>query len=157
MDLSVSRLRPRVIGIRGKLLVLGVGSVALTAGALVLTAAWQSAAFSADAQHETQKLIDADMDHITASVYNLVKAQDQSIQQEVDHNLAVAVDKVAANGGLTLDGTRTVEWTATNQFTQLPVSVTLPAMDLGGTWIGQTNDLKTHSPVVDDVKALVGG
>ncbi len=157
MTLLISRLRRRRLGIRGKLLILGVGCVALTAGALVATAAWQGAAFSADAQHETQKLIDADIDHITSSVYNLVKAQDQSIQQEVDHNLAVALDKVAVKGGLSLDGARTVDWTATNQLTQAPVPVTLPAMNLGDTWIGQTNDLKTYSPIVDDVKALVGG
>ena len=114
--------------------------------------------FSGAAQQETQKLIDADIDHITASVYNLVKAQDQSIQQQVDGNLAVALDKIRAKGGLAVDVKgSTVEWTAVNQLTQVETTVTLPRMNLGDGWVGMTSDLKTYTPIVDDVKELVGG
>ena len=158
MKLPSRQLLSRRPGIRGKLLLLGVGCVVITALSLVVTAAWQAGEFGAAAGRENQKLVDADIDHMAGGVVNLVKAQDQSIQKQVDGNLAVALDKISTQGGLSLDEKgQTVDWTAVNQLTKETHPVTLPRLNLGDTWVGKTDDLKTYSPIVDDLKKLVGG
>ncbi len=158
MTLPSLHLLSRRPGIRGKLLLLGVGCVVITALSLVVTAAWQAGEFGTAAGRENQKLVDADIDHMAAGVFNLVKAQDQSIQKQVDGNLAVALDKISSKGGLALDEKgQTVEWTAVNQLTKESQPITLPRLNLGDTWLGKTDDLKTYIPVVDDLKKLVGG
>ena len=89
---------------------------------------------------ETQKLIDADIDHITTSVYDLVKAQDQSIQQQVDGNLAVALDKIDAKGGLGVDP----DGTTVDVDGRQPAHAgdarrsRLPRINLGDEWVGMT-------------------
>jgi hypothetical protein len=44
-----------------------------------------------------------------------------------------------------------------NQLTNAATSVELPKMMVGGTWLGQNRDMKATTPVVDDIKQLVGG
>ncbi len=71
-------------------MLLGIGGVLLTALVLVAVGFWQSNVSSAQAQNEVNKLIDADLDHITEGVYNLIQAQDKLMQQKVNNDLNVA-------------------------------------------------------------------
>ncbi len=76
--------------IRTKLMLLGIGCVLITAMGMVIVAVWQGDVFSRQARMEAEKLIDADLNHITENVYNMIKSQDESIQQKVNHDLNVA-------------------------------------------------------------------
>ena len=51
----------------------------------------------------------------------------------------------------------TVAWDAIDQMRKQGHRVELPKMQLGRQWLGQNRDANTPSPLVDQVKALVGG
>jgi methyl-accepting chemotaxis protein len=135
---------------------MAMGGAVLASIVLVTVGAWQSNVFGDRAEAEVRELIDADLDHITEGVYNLVKAQDEAVQLKVNHDLNVARYVLHHEGSVTLSG-ETVPWTAVNQYTQEAMEVELPMMMVGGAWLGRNTDLETETLVVDEVKELVGG
>lgn len=138
-----------------KIALLGVCSVLLTTVALVFLVMWQSAAYSRLAQTEIDSLIDADLDHIASSVYNLVQAENEAIQAQVDGNLKVARHILDQQGGIRL-GEEKVSWRAINQFTQDALELDLPKFLLGHQWLGHNRDFHLHTPLVDEVSHLTG-
>jgi PAS domain S-box-containing protein len=138
-----------------KIALLGGGSVLVTALVLVGIAAWQSDQYHRLAQGEVDMLIDADLNHITQGVYNLVRTENEAVQQQVDDNLNVARKILASSGGASLT-TETLEWTAINQFAGKPAKIRLPKMLIGGKWLRPTTALSVETPVVDEVTRLVG-
>lgn len=134
---------------------LGVGSVLITAAALVALAVWQSGEYNKLAQQEVDDLINADLDHITTGICNLVQTEDQAVQEQVNRNLVVARHVFDAWGKVALSRSE-VTWHATSQSTGGTKEVSLPRFLLGGGWIGQNDDLAIETPVVDEVTRLVG-
>ncbi len=142
--------------IRIKLILLGITGVLLTALAMVGAGIWQGDVYSRRARIEAEKLIENDLKHINESIYNLIKAQDESIQQKVNHDLNVARYILNDHGVIHLSK-ETVVWRATNQYTHEQTIIDLPKMMVGQKWLGQNNQLWIDTPVVDSVKRLVGG
>ena len=140
---------------RTKVSLLGTGSVLVTAIALMALAVWQSGAYNALAQHEVSGLIEADLDNITRGAYNLVQTEHEAVQQQVRANLNVARHILSRSGGVAF-ASPTVEWTATDQFTNASRRVRLPRMLVGGRWLGRTLDPAAETPVVDEVTHLTG-
>ncbi len=142
--------------LRAKITLLGTGSALATAMALLCLAAWQSNQYHQVAQGEVESLIDADLDHITQGVYNLVQTENEAVQQQVNDNLRVARHVLAAAGAMTLSS-ETVTWKAINQFTtNAETEVRLPKVLIGGRWLGQNADPAKPTAVVDEVTRLVG-
>ena len=79
------------------------------------------------------------------------------LQQMVNSNLNVARKVLEVNGQVRLDQDDSIEWQAVNQVTRAAASVRLPKMYTGEEWLGQNSDMKSPSPVVDEVQRLVGG
>ena len=155
-NLAISAPRRSRLGIRGKVIGLGLAAVLIPSLLLLATGAWQSGEFNARAQTESQALVDADVDDITSGVYNMVRAQDESVRAQVDHNLQVASYVLDDLGGVgPVEGEAT--WTAVNQATGEPVEVTLPRFGIGGAWLGQSTDPDVETAGVDTIKGLVGG
>jgi PAS domain S-box-containing protein len=138
-----------------KVALLGVGGVLITAAALVCLAVWQSGQYNILAQGEVDTLIESDLDHITEGVYNLVRTENETVQQQVDYNLNVARHILAGTGRVGFSAETTV-WTAVNQFTNRKSTVRLPKMTVGGRWLGRNTDPSVRTIVVDDVVRLVG-
>ena len=138
-----------------KITLIGVGGILLTALVFVLTAFWQGRAFGSKAQGEIGKLVDADLNHITRSAYDLVKSHDESLRQQVDHALNVACDQFQSMGGVALGG-EAVSWKAVNQFTREARLLHLPRMTLGKTWLGTNTGFEVETPLVDKIKRLTG-
>nr|WP_321464944.1 Cache 3/Cache 2 fusion domain-containing protein [uncultured Desulfobulbus sp.] len=138
-----------------KIALLGGSSVLLTAVALVFLAVWQSKEYSRLAQTEIDGLIDADLDHIAQSVYNLVLTENEAVQAHVDANLRVARHLLDHRGGVRQSEER-VAWRAINQFTQEGRDLLLPKLLLDHTWLGQITDFQVRTPLVDEVTDLVG-
>ncbi len=138
-----------------KVALLGASSVLITAAALVLIAVWQSGQYNQLAQREADILIDADLDHITQGVYNLVRTENDAVQLQVDYNLNVARHILAAAGEVRLSP-ETVSWQALNQFTKESHELKLPKLFAGKTWLGKNSNLATETPIVDEVTRLVG-
>jgi methyl-accepting chemotaxis protein len=136
------------ISIRTKLALWGIGTIFVSALAMVAVGVWQGNVFSGKARMEAEKLIGADLDHITEGVYNIVKSQDESIQQKVNHDLNVARYVLEREGEVGLIN-ETTTWNAVNQFTGKPQTVSLAKMAVGEKWLGQNNKLIVETPVVD--------
>ncbi|MBV5317519.1 MAG: Cache 3/Cache 2 fusion domain-containing protein [Desulfobulbaceae bacterium] len=138
-----------------KIALMGASSVLITAVALVLLSIWQSGQYNRLAQNEVDLLIEADLDHITQGVYNLVRTEDEAVQLQVDNNLKVARYLLAGSGGVSL-ANELAGWTAVNQFTRESRALKLPRFLIGGRWLGQNTDPAIETPVVDEVVKLVG-
>lgn len=139
----------------GKISLLGAGSALMAAGALVVLAAWQSGQYNAVAQKEVDRLIEADLDHITQGIYRLVETENEAVQQQVNDNLNVARHVLEGAGEVSQSEERVV-WTAVSQLDNARVEVQLPKMLVGGRWLGQNRDPAVRTAVVDEVTRLVG-
>jgi PAS domain S-box-containing protein len=138
-----------------KVSLLGAGSVLITAVALVALVVWQSGEYNRLAQREVDQLIDADLDHITRGVANLVRTENEAVQLQVSSNVNVARHVLAGSGPITLSAQR-AEWIAVNQLTGSSDHIQLPKLLIGGRWLGQNADPAVATPVVDEVTDLVG-
>jgi PAS domain S-box-containing protein len=123
--------------------------------ALLWLAVWQSGKYSHLAQREVAALIDADLDHITRGVYNLVQTEHEAVQEQVNDSLVVARNVLLAAGKVSLSD-ETVPWKAVNQFDSSSTNIRLPKLLLGGNWLGQNPDPTKPTAVVDEVTRLVG-
>jgi len=130
-----------------KILLLGIGSVLVTILAVVAAVIWQSGQFSALAQDQFAQVAETDLSHIAEGVYNMVKAQDEAVQQQVNSSLHVA-ELVIHNAGQVKLADEKVDWTAFNESTQRPISVQLPKMYVGDTWLGQNTRQYATTPIV---------
>ncbi|GAA4963615.1 methyl-accepting chemotaxis protein [Actinoplanes utahensis] len=138
-----------------KLLLLGLGSVLVTAIVLVVVGAWQSGRFADSTAKEVLRQNQAALAQSTADVSALVRTVGDQLQQGLDRSMNSASVYLAQNGGMRYAG-RQATWTATNQVTQETTTVTLPRVEVGGRWLGQNTDLKRATPFVDDTAALSG-
>ncbi len=143
------------IQLSAKVALLGAGSVFITAAALVLLSVWQSGQYNALAQGEVDALIDADLDHITQGVYNLVRIENEAVQLQVDNNLKVAKHFLTGAGEVR-QAQESISWTAINQLTKDTTQIDLPKLLVGEQWIGTNRDLSVETPIVDAVTKLVG-
>ena len=108
------------------------------------------------AEAECFNLTSKDLDHTLEGIYSMCATQQESLQQMVDTALNVAHRLVSNDGGLHVSKTETVRWKAVDQFTKTPTEVLIPKFLLGNKWLGQNRDLKSPSPIVDDVMRLTG-
>ncbi len=90
---------------------------------------------------------------IAASTARLAEAQRSSYLRTA---LSTALDVLADRGEVTLDSTA-VTWTVTDQVTGRSRSTALPRLLVGSEWLGQNDDPRRVTPVVDEVKRRVGG
>ncbi len=100
--------------------------------------------------------LSADLEHIAHDVYRMCEIQQANLQQKVDADLLVARDVLERAGGASFSD-RPVSWKAVNQYTKTAQTVTLPEMQISGRGLAANEDPGTPSPVVDDVRAMVGG
>jgi len=94
------------------------------------------------------------MEQIVESVYSMCEAARAPLEQAVRIGLDGAWFEVRQHGDFQLDPKQVVAWTAVNQYDHARHSVSLPALMLGGVWLGQTSDPATAVPLVDEVRAL---
>ncbi|MCA0143625.1 methyl-accepting chemotaxis protein [Blastococcus sp. LR1] len=144
-------------GIRTKVVALAVTSVAVTGVAMGGVSAWQSQGFADDAARDLDALVAEDITRTADGVYNVVATQGASTSAKVDSDLAVAQYVVGQSGGIQLDPGTSVAWDAKNQLTSEVTPVTMPRMLAGSQWLGKNSDVNAATPVVDTIKAMVGG
>lgn len=92
---------------------------------------------------------------IARDVYGICETSNDLIQKKINNDLNVARDILKQHKGISV-GKETVVWEAVNQLTQQTQKVTLPKLMAGGTWLGQNRNPASPTPVVDEVKRLVG-
>jgi len=105
--------------------------------------------------------LDGIMLQTTKTVALNVDAQLQALNDvlvsEIDNDLKVAWDVMNQQGHVRIEYDQPVKWDIVNQFTQSSNIMDIPKMTVGGTWLGQNSSLDKATPIVDEVKNLVGG
>ncbi|MBP9025539.1 MAG: Cache 3/Cache 2 fusion domain-containing protein [Phycisphaerae bacterium] len=147
----------RDLRIGAKIGLLSVGGVFIMALALWSIASWQSGVFSQRVDQEAARLALNDLGDIALGIYNMVRAQDETVQRQVNANLNTARYVLEQAGSAESSTERTTAWTAVNQYTLQAVPVRLPQMLVGGEWLGENANPEVRTPVVDDIVDLVGG
>ncbi|SDC48378.1 methyl-accepting chemotaxis protein [Nocardioides lianchengensis] len=143
--------------LRHRLIALGAGSVVVTAGVLVGAGAWQSDRFTEQAGERVDELTESDLSHVTDGVDRLATAVGESVLQAQDRSMGVARAVVAGSGGVGLDREATATWRATDQVSGEVSTVSLPRVEVDGAWLGQNTDVDTRTPLVDEIRRMVGG
>ncbi len=136
-------------------MLLGLACVLVTALSLASVGIWQGRIFSHKAATEASKLVDADLNHIVESVYDLIKFQDDAIREEVNHHLKIARYILQQSSRVHLSS-RTVSWKAVNQNTAEVSDIIIPQMMVGGFGLDKENQISTNAPLVDLIKQLGG-
>ncbi|WP_033342271.1 methyl-accepting chemotaxis protein [Catenuloplanes japonicus] len=140
-----------------KLLMLGVGGVVVTATILVGVGTYESSSFQDTTEESVNRLTSEDLNHVSTGITQLVKASGDTVQSQVNRDMASASTALSNAGGMRLNGAQTVTWEATNQVSQAKTTVSLPRAEVGGQWLGQNRNLNAPTPLVDDVTRLIGG
>lgn len=143
--------------LRFKLLSLGIAFSLIPLLIITALSFHQSKQLLGDAEQGIAKLAYDDLDHMVNNIYAMVEAQQDVLEQSVYHSLNVARKILTTAGGLRLSETDKIPWKAINQASKQEVGVELPKMMLGEVWIGQNKDSAVPTPIVDEVKELVGG
>lgn len=142
------------INIRVKLILIGVGSVLVTALVLSVVGIWQSKIAQEKSTIQANTFIENELAQISTDTYNLVQSQDEAITLQVQGGLNVFQELIDNEGGLNL-GDKSVDWNAVNQLDQTAKKVQLPHLLLGDEWLGQVSSPSMTLPVVDKMLSLL--
>ena len=127
--------------------------VALTVAGAVLFVQQRNLAREADglvarqAQSETSK--------IAHCIFLMCAGSEARNQAELTRDLGVAHDLLRQAGGVHV-AAETVAWRASNQLTKQLISVELPKLMVGSTWLGQNTDPSMPALIVDDARRMTG-
>jgi len=108
------------------------------------------------ASKELSDVAMANMAQIARDVYGLCVTSNDLIQKKINNDLNVARNILKQHKGIET-AKETVAWDAINQLTKQTSKVELPKLAIGGVWLGQNRNPATPTPIVDEVKRLVGG
>ena len=139
-----------------KIIVMGAACVVFTVLALMLITIKQTQALNESISQDIKKLSDSDLDHVVTGIYNLIQSQDKALQQQVANNLLVA-HFVLKQYGEIYNSEGEILWDSVNQFSGETQQIPLPLFFAGNTWLGQITDASLETPVVDEIRDLVGG
>ena len=140
--------------LRVQLSVGGVGAVVLTAVVLTAVSGWQVSRLADDAGQNVERMTDQELRRTADQALTLVDTQVETVTQRMSSEVRVARQVLDSSGSLSFGAP--VRWAATNQVSDQVTEVDLPAMTVGGTWLGQTSDAAAAVPVVDQVTSLLG-
>ena len=140
-----------------KLIALGVVLSVAPLGVVAVSTFYQNRHMAETASAGLSQLTHENLTHTVQSIRTMAVSQNEILQKQVVSDLNVARRVMRDGGGLALDFSETAPWQAVNQYTQAATAVELPYMSLGGEWLGQNADGGIPTPLVDEVKRLVGG
>lgn len=107
-------------------------------------------------QSELDTIAQKEMEKISNTVYLMCRVQHETLNQKLMADLNVARRMLQSMGQVQfLD--ESVEWEATHQNTNQRQTIHLPKMMVGNEWLGKNTGFTQPSPIVDEVKDLVGG
>ncbi len=140
-----------------KLITLGV---ILSVSPLLVVAVstfYQNRHMTQAASEGLSQLAHESLEHTIEGIRTMVTTQNEILQETVIHDLNVARRLMRDSGGLSIDRSEKATWQAVNQYTKAKQTIELPHMSLGGEWLGQNANPGIPTPLVDEVKLLVGG
>lgn len=155
LDVSKKSNRLGFFNLGTKFALMGAGSVLITALALVIIAIWQSEQYNKYAQKEVNALIDTDLRHLSKLIYNLIHAENDAMEHQVENSLNIASGILAQKGTPSLSNEH-IEWEIQNPVTNKRNRISIPKFLVGGKWIRKDDDFSLKNPVLDEIKRFTG-
>ncbi|MCG8480297.1 MAG: methyl-accepting chemotaxis protein [Spirochaetales bacterium] len=134
-------------------------SLAAGASVMALTAImtiWQSNRTTHIVDEELNQLVRSNTAQIASDVWHLAASSNNLAQQKVASDLAVARSILNGTGEVVLRSD-TRRWQATDQFSGALSTVDLPIIEIGGVALQRSDSFGAVVPIVDEVRAIVGG
>ena len=142
------------IKLQTKLITFGVLLTAIPLLAVSLVILRQNAKMVNVAEAESTKLAYSDLDHIVNNIISMCKAQQEAMQDRINHSLDAA-KQVLEETSVSF-ATDNIAWNAVNQGTGASSRVELPRMTIGGVAVGPEPAGSKSLPVVDKVRDITG-
>jgi methyl-accepting chemotaxis protein len=139
--------------LRTKLLATGIFLTAIPLMIVSVVVYLQNQKMLQSSVKQATRLAHGDLDHVAEGVRGLVESHQEVNEKTVKSFLNMAREIAAMRGGFGFSDEQ-VEWTGSNQFDSTSVSIRLPKMKLGDTWLGQVSDPKSVVPLVDQVRSI---
>jgi len=142
--------------IRSKIQFASITGVVITAAVLLSIVMFKRSGLEDKMLFELKGLAHEGVAKNAHDAYYMCKTAYESILKKVGSDLNVARDQLNRVGPVSFSE-EMVDWNAVNQYTKQNKNLSLPKMNVGSLWLGQNKQMSTVSPIVDDVKSLVGG
>jgi len=144
------------LSLRSRLVMIGIAVILIPLLIIIGVVITKQNQMRTAAAAECRTLAFTDLDHIVAGIYAMCATQQDVLAEQVRHGLAVTRDAIQSHGDVSF-ADETVAWEAVNQLSKQSTMVELPKMLVGGEWLGQNKTGAVESPIVDEVRGLVGG
>ena len=144
------------MSIKSKLTILSIVGIALTGLAIVSIVIQQKSLLEVKVTDEYLAQAQKECSTIANDVYLMLRVQHENTLQKVKSDLNVARNTLQAAGQISFSD-NTIPWKAINQYTKEENNIFLPKMIVGDIWLGQNHSMDQESPIVDQIKRLVGG
>ncbi len=131
-----------------------LGTLFMTA-ALTVVDANQVDGFTKQAIGESDSQNSSQLKQLSLDMTSLVSLQYDSLHKQLDIGLPMAVAAVQSLGGFSQEAATTT-WTATNPTSGTKTQLTLPRLDLGGSWLGEVTDPARPVPSIDGIAKATG-
>lgn len=145
------------MSIKLKIICLTALSCLVLLGVFMANILLQEKAVSSRVDKELDDIMLSSTKTVVLNVGSQLKTLNEVLLSEVKSGLKVSWNVMSQVGNPRLDYRNTVEWEAVNQYTKKIKKVRIPKMLVGQQWLGQNRSLAQTSPVVDEVKQLIGG
>lgn len=143
------------LSLKQKIIGLAVVSAVLPVFVMMILMGSFQSSVSRLASKELSDVAMANMAQIAKDVYGLCETSHDLIQKKINNGLTVAGNVLKQHKGIEAQREK-VPWEAVNQLTREIRKVELPRLTAGGVWLGQNRSLAVATPIVDEVKNLVG-
>ena len=145
----------RTLTLKQKIIGLAILAAVLPVVVMIILMASFRSSVSQVASKELSDVAMTNMAQIARDVYGLCETANDLIQKKINNGLNVARNVLKQHKGIET-GKETVAWDAVNQVTKEVQKVELPKLTADGVWLGQNRNTAAPTPIVDEVKDLVG-
>ena len=143
------------LSLKMKLILIGICIVSVPLVAITIVTQRMSHTMATTAGQETIQLAETTLENTVAGLYTTCKARHGAVQEQVDSGLNIARKFLEEKGNISLSD-NTIKWGAVNQFTKDVHEIELPQMKVGNILLERNKELQRESPIVDEVKTVVG-
>ncbi|MDH7598699.1 MAG: methyl-accepting chemotaxis protein [Sedimentisphaerales bacterium] len=143
------------MGSKKKIVLVNVGGIALTVLVFISMVIWQKGLLRQDIHKELEVLSRNECEKIAKDVWLMLRTQHETLKKKLTLDLRLARQLVQQAGAVSL-AQETIQWQATNQYTNQVKTVELPKMLVGNQWLGQVTSMDVKVPIVDALKELSG-
>lgn len=144
------KLRHKVIG-------LALVSAILPALALIFLLIVKEEPLVTFIRNQITNLVASNFNATVKDLYASCQTANDLIKKQLEGTMNIANFLIQKPGGIHLNYSAEVNWTAVNEDTMKPTEIKLPQMLIGDEWLGQNKSFSRVTPIADPIKDLFPG